>query len=149
MFQGCDPEGKYPELLEKKPFKYVSAAILVDEDNKILISKRPKGKDMQGFWEFPGGKIEENEVPEICLVRELQEELGIKTSAGCMSPLTFLSHRYDNFHLIMFVFICRKWVGIPQGMEGQSLKWIKRFDLVKYDMPAANIPLISAVRDML
>lgn len=145
--QGCDPTREYPELLVSMPFKHIAAGVLVDGDGKILIAKRPSDKDMAGLWEFPGGKMDEGEVPEIALARELKEELGIQTSPGCMLPLTFLSHRYEKFHLIMFVFVIRKWNGIVQGLEGQELKWIKPFDLVKYDMPEANVPLVSVVRD--
>lgn len=144
-FAGCDPLRESPELMKLLPFKYVASAFLVDEDNKILISRRPDNKDMAGLWEVPGGKVKEGEVPEIAVVRELQEELGIKTSAGCLLPLNFISYRYETFHLIMFVFICRKWNGIAMPMEGQELKWIKPQELVKYDMPPANMPLISAV----
>ncbi len=145
---GCDPHKEYPELLVKMPFMHISAGVLVDEDGRILIAKRPEGKPMAGLWEFPGGKMEEGEVPQIALARELQEELGIKTSPGCFLPLTFISHRYKKFHLIMYLFVCRKWVGTPTGQEGQELKWIKPRDLVNYDMPEANLPLISAVRDL-
>jgi len=147
MHQGCDPSREYPELLVKMPFKYIAAGVLVDEAGKILIARRPKGKDMANLWEFPGGKMEKDEVPEICLARELKEELGIQTSPGCFLPLTFLSHRYEKFHLIMFVFVCRKWNGIAQGLDGQELKWINKRDLVNYDMPEANLPLISAIFD--
>lgn len=143
---GCDPLREYPELLVEKPFKYVSAGVLIDTDGKILIAKRPENKDMAGLWEFPGGKVKDGEVPEIALQREFLEELGIKTSPGCFLPLTFLSHRYEKFHLIMFVYTCRKWVGNVMPIEGQELKWIMPNELVKYDMPEANLPLISAVR---
>jgi 8-oxo-dGTP diphosphatase len=126
------------------PFKYVAAGVLIDEAGKMLIAKRPDGKDMAGLWEIPGGKVNEGEAPEIALARELKEELGIQTSPGCFLPLTFLSHRYETFHLIMFVYVCRKWNGIPMGLEGQELKWIRTNELVKYDMPAANLPLVAA-----
>lgn len=146
MYQGCDPQREYPELLEILPFKYVASGVLVDTEGKILIAKRPINKDMGGLWEFPGGKSKKSEVPEITLVRELKEELGIQTSAGCFLPLTFLSHRYEDFHLIMYVFVCRKWNGIAQSLEGQELKWIEPNQLSKYEMPKANMPLIGAVR---
>ena len=146
MFQGCDPSREYPQLLERVPFKYVAAGVLVDKNEKILIAKRPQGKHMAGLWEFPGGKAEEGEVPEVALVRELKEELGIQTSAGCLLPLTFLSHRYDEFHLIMYVFVIRRWNGDIKGVEGQQLKWIEKNHLSKYEMPDANMPLIGAVR---
>ncbi|PIR39155.1 MAG: 8-oxo-dGTP diphosphatase MutT [Alphaproteobacteria bacterium CG11_big_fil_rev_8_21_14_0_20_39_49] len=149
MYQGgCDPAREYPELLEKVAFKYVAAGVLVDKDEKILIAKRPEGKPMAGLWEFPGGKAKEGEVPEIALVRELKEELGIRTSAGCLLPLTFLSHRYADFHLIMYVFVCRRWEGAIEPKEGQELKWIEKNRLSKYDMPDANMPLIGAVRNI-
>ncbi|MCE3231797.1 MAG: putative mutator MutT protein [Rickettsiaceae bacterium] len=145
MQQGCDPSREYPELLESKPFKYVAAGVLIDEDGKMLIAKRPSDKDMAGMWEVPGGKVKEGEVPEITLARELKEELGIQTSPGCFLPLTFISYRYPTFHLIMYVFVCRKWNGIVMGAEGQEIKWIRTNELVKYDMPEANLPLIAAV----
>ncbi len=145
---GCDPTNNCPELLVPMKFKYVSCAVLVDEDGKILISTRPKGKDMAGLWEFPGGKIQENEVPEVALARELEEELGIQTSPSCMYPLTFVSHRYETFHLIMFVFVCRKWLGIPMPLEGQQLKWVNPKELSNYDMPPADLGLVAAVRGM-
>ena len=148
MFYGCDPDRQYPELLVKMPFVYVSAGVIVDEAGKILIAKRTNEQSMAGLWEFPGGKIKEDEVPEIALVRELKEELSIQTSPGCFFPLTFLSYRYEDFHLIMYVFVCRKYNGIALGLQGQELKWINPRDLVKYEMAAANLPLISAVRDL-
>lgn len=143
---GCDPNNNCPELLVPMPFKYVSCSVLIDEDGKILIATRPKGKDMAGLWEFPGGKMQESEVPEVALARELQEELGIQTSPSCMYPLTFVSHRYESFHLIMFVFVCRKWNGIPMPLEGQKLKWVLPKELSNYDMPPADLGLIEAVR---
>ena len=147
-YQGCDPEREYPQLLIDMPFIHVASAVLVDEDDKILIARRPKGKIMAGVWELPGGKLEEGEAPEICLARELKEELGIQTSPGCFYPLTFLSHRYEKFHLIMYVFVCRKWNNIVQGLEGQDLKWIEKNKLADFEMPAANLPLIAAVRNI-
>jgi 8-oxo-dGTP diphosphatase len=145
---GCDPTREYPELLTPMPFKYVAAGVLIDTDGKMLITQRPIGKEMAGLWEFPGGKLKEGEVPEIALARELKEELGIQTSSGCFLPLTFLSHRYEAFHLIMYVFVCRKWNGIVMGLEGQECKWIRPLELVKYDMPAANLPLVAACQDL-
>lgn len=149
MIFGCDPDGDYSHLKEKLPLTYVSSAILVDEDDKILIAQRPKDKKFSGFWEFPGGKLENGEIPEIALVRELQEELNIKTSPTCLLPLNFVSHRYDDFHLIMYVFICRRWSSVIKPMENQTLKWITPKDLVKYDMPKANLPLLASIRDLL
>lgn len=127
----------------------VSAVALIDRDGRVLLAQRPPGKSMEGLWEFPGGKIEAGETPEAALVRELQEELGIDTWASCLAPLTFASHSYDDFHLLMPLFACRKWEGIPQGNEGQKLKWVRANDLRNYPMPAADIPLIPILRDWL
>lgn len=127
----------------------VSAVALIDIDGRILLAQRPKGKSMAGLWEFPGGKVEKNETPEAALIRELQEELGIDTWASCLAPLTFASHNYDDFHLLMPLFACRKWEGTPQAREGQKLKWVKAKDLKNYPMPAADIPLIPILRDWL
>ena len=125
----------------------VSAVALIDKDGRILIAQRPEGKSMAGLWEFPGGKIEEGETPEAALIRELHEELGIETWSSCLAPITFASHSYDDFHLLMPVFACRKWDGIPQPKEGQTLKWVFARDLVKYQMPPADVPLIAHLRD--
>ena len=127
----------------------VSAVALIDVDGRILLGQRPEGKSMAGLWEFPGGKVEEGETPEAALIRELQEELAIDTWASCLAPLTFASHAYENFHLLMPLFACRKWEGIPQSRENQALKWVKARDLSKYPMPAADIPLIPILRDWL
>ena len=127
----------------------VSAVALIDVDGRILLGQRPEGKSMAGLWEFPGGKVEEGETPEAALIRELQEELGIDTWASCLAPLNFASHTYENFHLLMPLFACRKWEGIPQSRENQALKWVKARDLSKYPMPAADIPLIPILRDWL
>lgn len=127
----------------------VSAVALIDPDGRVLLAQRPEGKKMAGLWEFPGGKIEADETPEIALIRELQEELGINTWQSCLAPLTFASHQYDDFHLLMPLFACRKWEGIPQPKEGQSLKWVKKNDLRSYPMPAADIPLIPILMDWL
>jgi len=127
----------------------VSAVALIDVDGRILLGQRPEGKSMAGLWELPGGKVEEGETPEAALIRELQEELGIDTWASCLAPLTFASHTYENFHLLMPLFACRKWEGIPQSRENQALKWVKARDLSKYPMPAADIPLIPILRDWL
>ena len=127
----------------------VSAVALIDVDGRILLAQRPEGKSMAGRWEFPGGKVEAGETPEAALVRELQEELGIDTWESCLAPLTFASHSYENFHLLMPLFACRKWNGIPQSRENQALKWVEARDLNKYPMPAADIPLIPILRDWL
>lgn len=127
----------------------VSAVALIDVDGRVLLAQRPAGKSMAGLWEFPGGKIEEGETPEAALIRELQEELGIDTWASCLAPITFASHSYDDFHLMMPVFACRKWNGTPQAREGQVLKWVKPSEMRDYPMPAADIPLIAVLRDWL
>jgi len=127
----------------------VSAVALIDVDGRILLTQRPEGKSMAGLWEFPGGKVEPGETPEHALIRELQEELGIDTWASCLAPLTFASHSYEGFHLLMPLFACRKWQGIPQGREGQALKWVRAGELRSYPMPPADIPLIPILRDWL
>ena len=127
----------------------VSAVALIDRDGRVLLAQRPEGKSMAGLWEFPGGKVENDESPEAALVRELDEELGIQTWDSCLAPLTFASHKYDDFHLLMPLFACRKWSGIVQPREGQSLKWVAARDLSKYPMPAADLPLIPILRDWL
>ena len=127
----------------------VSAVALIDRDGRVLITQRPKGKSMEGLWEFPGGKIESGETPEYALVRELYEELGIETWSSCLAPLTFASHRYSDFHLLMPLFACRKWDGIPKPKEGQNLKWAHVKSLKDFPMPPADIPLIAVLRDWL
>ena len=127
----------------------VSAVALVDPDGRILIAQRPEGKSLAGLWEFPGGKVEPGETPEEALVRELYEELGIETWQSCLAPLTFASHRYEDFHLLMPLFACRRWQGTVQAKEGQSLKWVRASELKNYPMPPADIPLIPILRDWL
>jgi len=127
----------------------VSAVALIDADGRVLLAQRPEGKPMAGLWEFPGGKVEQGETPEAALIRELHEELGIGTWASCLAPLTFASHAYPDFHLLMPLFACRKWEGTPQSREGQALKWVRPNDLRDYPMPAADIPLIPILRDWL
>ena len=125
----------------------VSAVALIDPDGRVLLAQRPEGKSMAGLWEFPGGKVEAGETPEDALVRELHEELGIETWSSCLAPLTFASHTYDDFHLLMPLFACRKWDGIVQGKEGQKLAWVQAKDLKEYPMPPADIPIIPILRD--
>ena len=127
----------------------VSAVALIDVDGRVLLAQRPEGKSMAGLWEFPGGKVESGETPEVALIRELQEELGIDTWQSCLAPLTFASHSYDDFHLIMPLVACRKWKGAPSPQEGQTLKWVQANQLRDYPMPAADIPLIPILRDWL
>ncbi|MGB0556309.1 MAG: (deoxy)nucleoside triphosphate pyrophosphohydrolase [Paracoccaceae bacterium] len=127
----------------------VSAVALIDRDGRVLLAQRPEGKSMAGLWEFPGGKVEGGETPEAALVRELHEELGIETWNSCLAPLTFASHTYDDFHLLMPLFACRKWNGIVQPKERQTLKWVYPKDFSNYPMPPADIPLIPILRDWL
>ena len=127
----------------------VSAVALIDADGRVLLTQRPAGKAMAGLWEFPGGKIEPGETPETALIRELDEELGVDTWASCLAPLTFASHAYPDFHLLMPLFACRKWTGIPVGRESQTLKWVPPRELKDFPMPPADIPLIPILRDWL
>ena len=127
----------------------VVACALVDVDGRVLITRRPEGKAMAGLWEFPGGKVEDGETPEAALIRELREELAIDTQSACLAPLTFASHAYDDFHLLMPLFVCRRWQGIAQGREGQALKWVRAARLRDYPMPPADKPLISSLTELL
>ncbi len=134
---------------EAKPVLLVAACALVDADNRVLLAKRPEGKALAGLWEFPGGKVETGETPEQTVIRELAEELDIETKAACLAPLTFASHTYETFHLLMPLFICRRFWGIPRANEGQSLKWVRPRDMRTYKMPPADEPLIPALIDLL
>lgn len=127
----------------------VAAVALIDPDGRVLLAQRPEGKSLAGLWEFPGGKIEAGETPEAALIRELHEELGIETWQSCLAPLTFASHSYDNFHLLMPLFACRRWNGVVEGREGQSLAWVRPDKLRDYPMPPADLPLIPILRDWL
>jgi len=137
------------------PLVLVSAVALIDTDGRVLLAQRPAGKSMAGLWEFPGGKIEAGETPEAALIRELNEELAINTAASCLAPLSFASHSYEKpdtdtpFHLLMMLFVCRRWQGRPQTVEGGALKWVRPQQLRDYPMPAADIPLIAALQDLL
>jgi 8-oxo-dGTP diphosphatase len=127
----------------------VAAVALIDRDGRVLLAQRPEGKSMAGLWEFPGGKVEPGETPEAALIRELHEELGIDTASSCLAPLTFASHGYPEFHLLMPLFACRKWEGVPQAREGQQLAWAAPARLRDYPMPPADLPLIPILRDWL
>ena len=127
----------------------VSAAALIDPEGRVLLAQRPPGKSMAGLWEFPGGKLNPGETPEAALIRELQEELGIDTWTSCLAPLTFASHTYETFHLLMPLFACRRWNGIATPREGQTLAWVRPAALRDYPMPPADLPLIPILRDWL
>ncbi len=128
---------------------FVVAAALIDKDGRILLAQRPEGKSMAGLWEFPGGKVDARERPEAALIRELHEELGITTQETCLAPFTFASHGYDDFHLLMPLYICRKWDGMVAPQEGQNVKWVRVRDLRKYEMPPADLPLVAMIEDFL
>jgi 8-oxo-dGTP diphosphatase len=127
----------------------VVAAALIDADGRVLLAQRPKGKPLEGLWEFPGGKMGAAELPEEALIRELGEELGIAVKAACLAPLTFASHTYDDFHLLMPLYVCRRWEGLVQPLDGQALKWVRPGDLHRYPMPPADAPLIPHLEDLL
>ena len=127
----------------------VVAVALIDTDNRILLAQRPEGKQLAGLWEFPGGKVEAGERPEETLIRELREELGIEVKEPCLAPLTFASHAYETFHLLMPLYVCRRWEGFVQSREGQALKWVRPGALRDYPMPPADEPLIPFLVDLL
>ena len=136
-------------MAEALPIVLVAAVALVDVDGRVLIAQRPEGKAMAGLWEFPGGKVDPGETPEAALIRELKEELDIDTAESCLAPLTFASHGYDDFHLLMPLYVCRKWEGMVSGREGQDLKWVRAAELRDYKLPPADIPLIAPLIDLL
>ncbi|GHD18991.1 (deoxy)nucleoside triphosphate pyrophosphohydrolase [Tianweitania populi] len=136
-------------MSDTKKLVLVVACALVDSDNRVLLAQRPEGKSLAGLWEFPGGKVELGETPELALVRELKEELGIDTKVSCLAPLTFASHTYDSFHLLMPLYVCRRYWGTPQPLEAQALKWVRPTKLRDYPMPPADEPLISHLIDLL
>jgi 8-oxo-dGTP diphosphatase len=127
----------------------VAAAALIDADGRVLICKRPAGKALAGLWEFPGGKVEAGETPEACLIRELDEELGIKVATACLAPFVFASHGYDSFHLIMPLYLCRRWEGLVQAREHEAIAWVKPNQMGAYPMPPADAPLVAWLRDLL
>jgi 8-oxo-dGTP diphosphatase len=145
VFPGVEPE---PEA-GVKPLVLVAACALIDTDGRVLLARRPEGKRMAGLWEFPGGKLGLGETPEAALIRELKEELGIDVSAACLAPFAFASHAYERFHLLMPLYLCRRWKGIPRAREGQTLSWVRPEKLADYPMPPADKPLVPLLRDFL
>ena len=136
------PDGALPTVL-------VAAAALVDQDGRVLLSRRPEGKEMAGLWEFPGGKVNDGETPELALIRELKEELAIDITESCLAPFTFASHIYEAFHLLMPLYLCRVWKGAATPMEGQQLKWVRPMRMNDLPMPPADKPLCAMLRDFL
>jgi 8-oxo-dGTP diphosphatase len=131
------------------PIVLVAAVALIDTDGRVLLAERPAGKHLAGMWEFPGGKVQPGETPEAALIRELDEELGISTHESCLAPFTFASHTYPEFHLLMPLYVCRKWEGIVTAREGQRLQWVRPAQLADYPMPPADKPLVAMLRDLL
>lgn len=127
----------------------VAAVALVDVDGNVLLAQRPKGKHLEDMWEFPGGKVEEGETPEICLIRELKEELAIDTEASCLAPFTFITHEYEEFTLLLLLYLCRKWKGTPQPIEAPALMWKRPNEMIDLSMPPADRPLVAMLRDFL
>jgi 8-oxo-dGTP diphosphatase len=134
---------------EGLPLVLVVAVALIDADGRVLLTQRPPGKAMAGLWEFPGGKVQAGESPEAALIRELEEELGIDVAAACLAPLTFASHRYERFHLLMPLYVCRRWDGTVTPRENQALAWVRPARLDDYAMPPADKPLVAVLRDWL
>jgi len=132
-----------------KPIVLVAAVALVDTDGRVLIAQRPEGKQLAGLWEFPGGKVEPGETPEQCLIRELKEELDIEVTEACLAPFVFTSHAYDSFHLMMPLWLCRRWKGQVKALEHQAVAWVKPVRLGDYPMPPADEPLVAWLRDLL
>ena len=127
----------------------VAAVALIDADGRVLLARRPQGKAMAGLWEFPGGKVHEGETPEAALIRELKEELGVDTAESCLAPFAFASHGYPDFHLLMPLYVCRRWTGTPAALEGQELAWVRPQRLADYPMPPADRPLVAMLQDLL
>jgi 8-oxo-dGTP diphosphatase len=131
------------------PLVLVAAVALIDADGRVLLARRPQGKAMAGLWEFPGGKVHEGETPEAALIRELREELGLDTAESCLAPFAFASHGYPDFHLLMPLYVCRRWTGTPAALEGQELAWVRPQRLADYPMPPADRPLVAMLQDLL
>ena len=136
-------------VISEKPTLIVPAIALVDTDSRILLAQRPEGKSFAGYWEFPGGKIEKGETPEAALIREIREELGVETQDSCLAPVSFASHPYDDFHLILLLYVCRRWQNTPQALEGGALEWVRPQRLRDYQMPPANLEFIAVLQDLL
>ena len=136
-------------VISEKPTLIVPAIALVDTDSRILLAQRPEGKSFGGYWEFPGGKIEQGETPEAALIREIREELGVETQDSCLAPVSFASHTYDDFNLILLLYVCRRWQNIPQALEGGALEWVRPQRLRDYQMPPANLEFIAVLQDLL
>ncbi len=135
--------------MSQNPILLVAACALVDVDGRVLICKRPQGKALAGLWEFPGGKLESGETPEACLIRELHEELGIEVNTACLAPFVFASHGYESFHLLMPLYLCRRWDGVVTPREHEAIEWVKPSRLGDYPMPPADAPLVAWLRDLL
>ena len=135
--------------MSAKPLLLVAACALVDVDGRVLMCQRPEGKSLAGLWEFPGGKLEPGETPEACLIRELHEELGIRVTQACLAPFVFASHSYESFHLLMPLFLCRRWEGVVERREHAALKWVRPRELPDLPMPPADVPLCAYLRDFL
>lgn len=144
-----DEAGPKPAAAGSKPLVLVAACALVDADGRVLLARRPEGKAMAGLWEFPGGKLNPGETPEAAVIRELREELGIDVAESCLAAFAFASHAYERFHLLMPLYLCRRWSGQPAGQEGQALAWVRPEKLAEYPMPPADKPLIPLLRDFL
>ena len=138
-----------PTKLAGTDLLLISAVALIDRDGRVLLAQRPEGKAMAGLWEFPGGKIENGETPEQALIREIDEELGVNTKQSCLAPVSFSSYAYDAFHLLLLLYICRRWQGSPKPQEGGELAWVKPSQLRQFDMPPANKEFISVLQDLL
>jgi 8-oxo-dGTP diphosphatase len=149
MTEPSPAQQPHVQPLPAKPIILVAAVALVDTDGRVLLAQRPEGKNLAGMWEFPGGKVEPGETPEVALIRELKEELGIDTWESCLAPFTFASHTYEKFHLLMPLYVCRKWQGEPEGKEGQALNWVRPQRMKEYPMPPADVPLVAMLRDLL
>ena len=149
---GLDPscfDAEQRAVASSLPIVLVVAIALIDSDGRVLIAQRPEGKKMAGLWEFPGGKVDPGETPENALIRECAEELGIDIRASCLAPVAFASHTYDDFHLLMPLYVCRVWKGMVRSQEGQALKWVRPSKMGDYPMPAADIPLVAQLQDLL